>query len=207
MSTISNSYNSSYYQLGSQQTNTQTAGTSSTNQVASLADALSDTDTSNNSNNNAYLLDLSPEAQAYLSSANSSTSTSSSSSSTSGSSNSTFTLTAAQQQKIQEILEKYKDAPLNQDTYDKIQDDLKSAGLGADQLSAKDQISSFNGTAVLIDALSGVTDSNAVPTTQDEQSKANNYMQSIMNSWQSITTQATDASSTDTDTTTTAGAS
>ncbi len=218
----------SYYTLGNttQQNSNQTASTG-TSSVPSLADVLStDTNSSTDSNSNsnsAYLLDLSPEAQQYLNSTSSSSSSSSTSSdislsdyldslsgtsttsfnssSTSSNSNASFILTPQQQQKIEDILNKYKGQPMTQATYNQIQNDLNTAGLGPDQLSAKDQSSSFNATMVLLSALNGDTSdpSQTTANTQaTEQTKASNYMDMIQSAWQNMNAStATDASSSD----------
>ena len=218
MTSINTTNNSSYYQLLSQQ---QTAAqTTSATPTTSLADMLAENDDSS-SNSSAYLMDLSPAAQAYLNNnsststadtslagmlnSTSDTNDTSLASLLSGATNtsdsnatddssdtsSTFTITAAQQKTIDSILDKYKNAPYTQATFNDIQNDLKTAGLSSDELSAKDQISSFNATSVLMGYLDGSnTSATPVESSSDEQTKSTNFMQSVMSQWQSISTTA-----------------
>jgi hypothetical protein len=100
-----------------------------------------------------------------------------------------FLLSAQQRQTIADILAKYKDAPYNQDTFNQIQDDLNAAGLGTNTLSMKDQAKSFNPLMVLVNALNGGSTSSSntgVPGSADEQSKANNFIQGIIQQWQNL---------------------
>lgn len=179
---------STYYQLNTTQNGTSATGTGNGNTApTSLTQTLvSDLDFADNQNNsgnsqNAYSLNLSPTAQMML--GNSATGTTASSN---------FTLTGEQQTTISNILAKYKDAPFSQSTFDSIQNDLESAGLGADQLLAKDMINSFSSIGSLVNALNGNYSSpdSAATTLANEQTKASNYMQNIIRQWQSISTTA-----------------
>lgn len=173
-----------YYQLANLLSSGSGSSTSSsssqTNSLQALETALlSSGSASSQSNPDAYLLDLSPQAQQLLS--NGSTS--------SASGNSTqFTLTSTQQTAIKNILEKYKDAPLTQATFQEIQNALQAAGLSPQTLGAEDQIKSFNPTNVLLDALGGNYNSiqNPQTTASSEQTKEGNYMQSIVSLWKSL---------------------
>ena len=192
MSTISTT---NYYTLSNTSSNsTDSKNTSSTQQLPSLAAIL---DSNNNTSGNAdslssYHLDLSPTAQAYL--AKASTSSSTANSSNSSSTSDTIQLSKAQQQKLTSILEKYKDEPFTQATFDQIQDDMTAAGLGVDQLSAQDTINQYNPTAQLISALNGV--STTTPTADSISSKRTNFIQSVISQWQSLSTTAGDTAST-----------
>ncbi len=161
---------------------------------ASSSDPTADT-----SSSDAYLLDLSPQAQQYLNGVSDPSATSDLLSGLGGTSatgdllgNSSFTLTTAQQQQVSAILAKYKDAPYTQDTFNQIQNDLNSAGLGTSILSLEDQVKSFDPSQVLIDALNGTTpDSSSLGFgggAANEQSKSSSYMQSIISQWQNIST-------------------
>lgn len=177
MTSISTSL-SSYYQLfGQQSSATNTTSASLTQSLADALDALS----SSGSGSGAYSLNLSPAAQALMNGGSSGSGTGSST---------TFTLTSAQQADIKTILEKYKDAPYTQATFDSIQSDLSAAGLGAPQLSAEDQVNSFNSTDVFLSALSGNYSSLNTPSQSatSEQTKTANYMNDIISAWQSIST-------------------
>ncbi|HEU5046793.1 MAG TPA: hypothetical protein VFT64_03025 [Rickettsiales bacterium] len=188
----------SYYQLSSLQSgnsqssltanNKSSGGPSSVTQ--SLINALQGLGSSTDSSGSSDILDLSPAAQALLNN------TSSGNTQSPGSSSS-FSLTQAQQVQINEIIAKYKDAPMTQETFNKIQNDLEAAGLGADQLSAKDQVSSLNLTSTLLDALNGKND--PLSSTSDklsaEQTKANNYMKDVYSLWQQVASGSSNSSS------------
>lgn len=179
----------SYYQLSNLQNsgsggsgNASTGGASS---IQPLVDALNaaNSGSSQSASNDAYSLNLSSAAQLIL---NNSANT--------GANNSgnAFVLTQAQKTAISNIIAKYKDAPFTQDTFNQIQNDLEAAGLGADQLSAKDQVNSLNLTSALLNDLNG----NYAPLTSmqtalsNEQAKASSYMQGVIKEWRSISTTA-----------------
>ena len=188
MTSINSTASNAYYQLLNQNSTAQT-GT-----VTSLADALSASadDGSSSTDSSAYLMDLSPAAQAYLSSNSTATATSAAATSSTDSSTG-FTLSETQQKQVDAILEKYKDAPYTQATFNQIQSDLKSAGLGTDALSAQDQIKSFNSTQVLIGYLDGSdTSTTPVQTAADEQTKATNFTQDLLSQWKNISTTTAD---------------
>lgn len=169
-----------YYQL-SKQSNT---GQASNSGLASILSGTTSGSAVPTSDNSAYTLNLSPAAQQYLAAQGS------------DSNQTQFLLTPKQQQKIDEILAKYKDAPFTQETFDKIQDDLSAAGLSSNTLAMLDKVKSFDATQVLIDALSGrdasVTDDTSKYTASDdvENTKSENYMQQIIKQWKDISTTA-----------------
>ena len=180
MSTINNLGNSGYYQL-SNPTGGQAGGTSGSGQTGStqaLIQALSGDTNSNNANSNdAYLLSLSPQAKQYLSN-------------TANGTNQSFILSDKQKQTITDILTKYKDAPYNQDTFNKIQNDLNAAGLSTTTLSLLDKSKSFSATSVLISALNGGiasgADAGGVPSETEEQTKSSSYIQNIISQWKNL---------------------
>lgn len=192
MTIISSNYLSNgYYQLGSQQ-NTTTAPTT-------LAAALQQqSDQSSSSSDSAYQLNLSSDANDYLNSLLSATNQSNSDSTNSADSiPDNFVLTPDQQNQLTAIIEKYKDVPQTQDTFNQIQDDLKKAGLDPDTLAAKEQVKNFNPTNVLLAILSGKSSSDINPTDPQElQAKYNsqktNYLQQITDLWQKSSTTGTD---------------
>ncbi|MDX2074781.1 MAG: hypothetical protein SFX19_10550 [Alphaproteobacteria bacterium] len=137
--TINTNYgllNSGYYSL-SQSTGASVAASSKNTAQATGASTAAGESLS------AYLLDLSPEAKDYLNSTLVSSTANS------------FTLSQSQQKQIDAILQKYKDAPYTQETFEQIQADLQQAGLSPDQLAAQQQAKDFNPTQALIDALNG----------------------------------------------------
>ena len=102
-----------------------------------------------------------------------------------------FQLSEKQKQTIQSILEKYKDAPYTQETYQKIQDDLDKAGLSPQKLALEDNAKNFSTTKVLIAALSGQssdTSTSASSIQADEKTNGDKYMQDIMKQWKSLST-------------------
>jgi hypothetical protein len=193
MSTI-NTLPNAYYQLNS--TGSGLAGSQAApNATDALLQAMSAMDSSGNSSSSnssdAFLLDLSPQAQGLLNGIGG-TSSAASAADIFGA-NTNFLLSTQQQQQISSILAKYKNAPYTQDTFNQIQNDLNSAGLGPSILSMKDQTQSFDPSLVLIDALNGTaTDSSSLlgssTSTAGEQTKSTNYMQSIIKQWQNIST-------------------
>jgi len=175
----------SYYQLANLLSNSTGGGTSSstssssTNPTQALMQALETAGSaSSGSGSSAYLLDLSPQAQQLLGS------NSASASSASGTSTN-FVLSQTQQTAIKNIIAQYKDAPLDQNTFNEIQSALQAAGLSPQTLGAEDQVQSFNSTNVLLQALSGNYTSVQTPGTDaaNEQTKEANYMQSIVSIW------------------------
>ena len=179
MSTINTSISGSgYYQLSG--STSQSGGNGSIKSIAqTLLDSTSPVSAGNSSD--AYLLDLSPAAQKYLNNSNSAPSTLFS--------GGTFSLTKQQQQDITDILAKYKDASYTQDTFNKIQDDLKAAGLDTQRLQLVDQAKSFNSTGLLISYLNG--DFSASANTADsatENAKSTAYIQGIIKQWQGAST-------------------
>ena len=123
MTNITSGYTGQYYQLP-----TSAGGTTSlsgSSYVSGKNSSAVDTDAVNNSL--AYLLDLSPQARSYLNA-------------TTANSASNFILNSVEQGKITDILTKYKNEPVTQETYNKIQGDLQAAGLSAQQLAQKESL-------------------------------------------------------------------
>ena len=183
MSSVNNAlypslYSGSYYQLNQPPQATKASPLA--------ASPLGNTNTNAvNANNDAYTLNLSQSAQDYLAGLGNNYNPLDNSVG--------YSLTKNQQEKITGILNKYKDSPFTQDTFNKIQDDLKSAGLSTDTLSLEKKISSFDQTTVLLDALGGIDDGNEgyLPATTDptaQKNDANSFMQSIISQWQSVST-------------------
>ncbi len=195
MSTINSSLLSNYYSLtNTDNSSTSTSISTSSSSSSSLSDTLAsllDSDSADTadggSSDNSYMLDLSPEAQSYLSSMNMASSTSTGTASTPTTSSSDIILTNAQQAKLNQIIDKYKDAPYTQDTFDDMQNDLEEAGLGTDQLNAEDRMRSLNPTQMLIDALNGQTDDlSSLTDTSNDATKATNFMNKVISQWQGV---------------------
>lgn len=135
-----------------------------------------------NENLSAYLLDLSPQARDYLNHG------------AVGTISSSFTLSQAQQSSIDAILQKYKDQPYTQDTFNQIQNDLRAAGLSPDQLAAQQQVKDFNTTQTLLDALSGKKPrnqgENALGVRKDDDrqydAQKQNFVQSLIDQFKKI---------------------
>lgn len=168
--------------LFSTTTKTNEGKTSQTNGLLS-----SSTQTSGSEAISSYMLDLSEAAKAYLAQQ-----TAQSSSQTSGDSEH-FTLTEAQQAQIRKIIEQYKNAPLSQETFLQIQEELTAIGLGADQLAAKEQVGAFNPISSFLDALSGTSTSlSAEEISANVSTKRENYLSDIIDYWASISTAESD---------------
>ena len=202
MTTVNSTNLASYYSLKDATTST----TSQHTTVPSLADAFAavnntNSDPTNTNNGNSYLLDLSDSAKAYLQNY----SGSSSNSSTSSSNGAKVILNHDQQQKLNAILQKYKDAPYTDATFKQIQVDMSKAGIGADTLAAQSQMRSLNPTMMLLDALSGGDASvGTIGSSADINTQATALMKSVAQQWTSISTTAasTTKSSTSSDATT-----
>lgn len=151
--------------------------------TSSLLQALAGGGSSSPGSSNAYDLTLSAQAQQLLAGYSAS-----SASSESGS----FLLTQEQQDTIASIVQKYKDAPFTQETFESLQQDLQAAGLSAQTLAVKDQVNGFNPTSVLIQAMSGTSDAStqSLTSADAEQSKMQKYLQAIVNQWQSVSSTA-----------------
>lgn len=184
MSSITSSAGGYYYPLSG-------SGSQASSATGSLSSALLNASSTGVSSfdSSAYTLDLSPEAQKYLSGLNN------------GQGSTQFTLSDKQQQAINDILAKYKDAPFTQDTFNQIQNDLNAANLGPQFLALTDKINSFNPSQVLIDALNGGASSNVTglgdltsDNSSNQQTKIDNYMQGIISQWKSVSTTAGDSS-------------
>src|SRR3954465_10751269 len=126
MTSIGTQLNSMYYQLSNLG-----AGTNDTKTLPNAADALLQMLSATNngatgSGDDAFLLDLSPQAQQILSGINGGAFTGDPLSGF----NNNFFLSGKQQDQVTAILDKYKDAPYTQDTFNQIQNDLEAAGLG-----------------------------------------------------------------------------
>lgn len=137
----------------------------------------------------AYMLDLSEEARNYLTSGTMPTPEKLTG-------KERFSLSEKQQQQIEAIIGKYKDAPVTQQTYDQIQFDLREAYLAPDQLSMQHTVSSFNATQSLLDAMGGdFSEMGGIDdaSSQDPANKtrSSNYMVDIVSHWQDVSSQYT----------------
>lgn len=129
-----------------------------------------------------YMLDLSEQAKAYLAGQTAQATTA-------DPETENFSLSQAELKQLRDIIARYKDAPLTQATYDQIAQELKSAGLGADQLAAKEQVNAFNPLQLFLDAFNGT---NTALTSEQigsaAQVKKDNYVSGIIEYWASINT-------------------
>ncbi len=142
--------------------------------------------------NVADIIDLSPQAQLILAGENGTDSLLAGSSEVTETPN--FVLTDAQQRKINDIVLKHRDEPFNQKTFDRIQEDLRAAGLSPDQLALADvaRTASLDTSALFLDTLSGNDTNLNVVFSQDglsEQANADAYIRMIYNLWRATTSQ------------------
>lgn len=185
MSTINNTTLASYFQLN----NNSNSATQSQNSASGLADALAaisnvGSQTSTDKGGSSYLLDLSDEAKAYLEK----TKATASANSTSAMNTGEVSLSRKQQEILNDILLKYKDAPYDDDTFLKIQQDMEAAGLDADTLAARSQVRQLNPTVMFLNALNGI-ESNA-GTMGDVSATATDFLKSVAEQWKNISTLA-----------------
>jgi len=107
-----------------------------------------------------------------------------------------FALTPKQQQQLRDILNRYKDAPFTEETLAKIKENIEDAGLGPEQLAAKELIQTINPTNTLLNILSGFDTSftneaqSTTATQEAAQKKSQKYVEDIIGYWQSISTTA-----------------
>ncbi len=131
-----------------------------------------------------YMLDLSEQAKAYLAQEQSPKKQE-----TAPTLPTSFLLSSKERKQLQDIIEKYKDAPLTQETYKKIEAELKEKGLSPDQLAAKEQVKSFNATQIFLDAMSGTkTALSTEEVSASAQTKREDYTVGIIEYWASIST-------------------
>lgn len=172
--------------------NTDSSTTGSSSSGSTLTDMLaaangtSTTGTGNATSDASYLLDLSPEAQAYLSNSSASGAATSTGSATSADGYGVV-LSPVQQDKLNVILEKYKDAPYTEATFASIQKDMTAAGIGADSLAGQAEMRNLNPTAMLLNALSGGDASvGTIGDSADITTMQTNFMGTVDAQWKSI---------------------
>jgi len=187
MSNINLLSNNQYYQFAAQQQ------ASNSNQAAQAHANDSLPQTLANIEDDGDILDLSPAARSYLSgvSAKGHSTQSYFDSANNNGQGSNFILSNKQLKTLNDILAKYKDAPFTEETFNKIQADLKQAGLSPEQLSTQEQIKSFNPTQILLDILNGKQSGSIDPNAERKsttEAKAGNYTQRIIQHWQNIST-------------------
>lgn len=165
----------SYYQLASEKGSTNNLTTEQKDALKKIEEATG--------YSSSYVLDLSKDANDFLSN---------NTNNSSSNNDDTFILSKSQQKKLNAILEKYKDAPQTQETFNTIQDDLKKAGLDPDSLATKDKALSFNSIQVFLDILSGKTDQsdgNSKQNSKDDsdkyQTNKSNYLNTVLDLWKS----------------------
>lgn len=177
MTSINTLYSGGYYQLPGQSS---AEDATKDGKKPSLADVLSGV---TNKEESSYTLNLSEEAQRIINQYNSSKNKS-------AVTDESYELNDAQKKTLDDIIAKYKDEPFTQETFNKIQNDLKTERIGADTLSLLDRIKNFNPIAVLVAALNGSSyDPGQQGDSEAEQSaKADNYMKMVFDKWSAIST-------------------
>lgn len=135
-----------------------------------------------------YMLDLSEQAKAYLLEQENKAKESAL-----GTATDSFTLNSVEQKQLRDIIAQYKNAPLTQETFDLIQEELTAKGIGAEQLAAKEQVNSFNATQLFLDALNGTqTALSSEQIGASAQTKKENYLTDIIEYWAGISTAESD---------------
>lgn len=173
---------------------------SSANQSKQTGSALLDELTGSNSVQQAaktatkgsYLLDLSPEAQAFLNTSGGSTASSSA-----NAWKNNFILTSKQQSEINSVIAKYKDAPFTKETYYQMEAELDDLGLSPEALAIKDKARGLNTTSMLLAALNGtggdLNQSLLGNSSEQSQTKKDNYVKTLLGKWSDISTTIDDA--------------
>lgn len=165
--------------------------TNQANTAASLEKALSSATGSTGDTAqqlSSYMLDLSEQAKAYLLEQENKAKENAL-----GKAADSFSLSTVEQKQLRDIIAQYKNAPLTQETFELIQQELTAKGIGAEQLAAKEQVNSFNATQLFLDALNGTQ--TALSTEQissSVQTKKENYLTDIIEYWASISTAESD---------------
>lgn len=184
MSTISTLLNQTYSTLTDDK---KTAG----NTTASLASALNGDTKSHAATPGtadvSYLLNLSDEARDYLATqAKNAAAGQTDTSPAEG-----FALSNAQQEQLDSIIAKYKDAPFTQESFDAMLTEIEQAGLGPQTLAAKDQVRQLNTTQLFLNVMNGDNNltfgasNNAV-----QKAKGEAHLQAIYDQWENISTTA-----------------
>lgn len=183
--TISSSANN-YLALTGKSANTLTAS-------PTLADTLATTGST--SAENAYTLDLSAGALAYIQQIHAAAASNPTTQGFSSDTITSFALTPAQENTLNTILAKYKDAPFTQDTFTQIQADLSAAGITENALSAQSKAHDFNPTQFFLNALTGTgtlaidNASGLTNTTSDaDHEKFASFLKSVVAAWAKIST-------------------
>lgn len=136
----------------------------------------------------AYMLDLSPQARSFLGGFGSQQAN-----------RSTYTTpiipSRVQWNAIDQIVKKYKDEPVTMETFDKIQNELATAGLSAEKLAMNERARNFNANASLLSSLFGRSRNSNVlsevfPSGGVDPQVQANYQRQVMAKWLSVSTQA-----------------
>jgi hypothetical protein len=110
-----------------------------------------------------------------------------------------FTLTAKQQEQIQAVLTKYKSEPQTQETYDKIQKDLKKLRLDTATLAAKESAKSFSMKGLMQSIISGNTTASETNATESKKTialKKDQYARQLVSDWSAIIPKTTSTTAT-----------
>ncbi|MFO1242294.1 MAG: hypothetical protein U1E36_03730 [Rickettsiales bacterium] len=102
-----------------------------------------------------------------------------------------FVLNIRQRNTIESVIQKYKDAPFTQDTFDAIMNDLEGEGLSPEILSAKEKALSINPVGIFLAAMGGQdTTFNPLGDVSDDaqETKSSNFMLDVVARWHEITT-------------------
>ncbi len=191
MTSITNTSLANYYSLNDAKNAATTSGQASNPSLTTALAAVNGTQPSNTNaaGGSSYLLDLSDNAKNYLQSLSN---TQNGTSNSAASSTDGVILTQKQQAKLTEILIKYKDAPYNDTSFKKIQDDLDAAGIGADSLAARSQVRKLNPTLIFLDALNGGDGAAGTAISSDAiKADATGYLKKVAKQWDTISTTST----------------
>lgn len=183
MSSVNTLFSGNFYQLNSQEKSS-TSGTG--NALEQLVSSVKQATTSDQSEKAATdLLDLTAEAQAYLERTQATADKSEELDKVTP-----FILSRKDQATLNSIINKYKDAPFTQESFQQMQQELKSANVSSEQLAAKEKMRTLSPARMFIDIMAGKEITPVVSLADDKsfQAKGERYMRDVITRWSEIST-------------------
>lgn len=184
MSTINTLFSGNSYQLNAEKNATANSSDSS-QALQALVSQTQNPSLATNEKRASDLLDLTKEAQDYLARISTSAAQAEKTQEVTP-----FILSRKDQAKLDSIITSYKDKPFTQESFDQMQQELKSAGLSADHLAAKEKMRTLSPARMFIDIMAGNDPAPVVHISKDTnlQAKAERYMTDVITRWSEIST-------------------
>ena len=101
-----------------------------------------------------------------------------------------FTLTDGQKKKLQNILAAYKDQPVTKETFQKIQTDLRKAGLDARTLEVREQIRTFQSGGLMLSYLDGQKSPYEAVNRPSTTTRMTTYTDQVIADWKAVVKKA-----------------